>query len=444
MTSTLELLQGKAERGQLSPLLFKRLPPILKEACSYWDNDIERESFLHGALPVLSRIMEKCVIPLKVSDNRLAIQVWVHGSSGRGKGAAGKATKLLEHIMTKEAIDEDMREAQHKNAEPDEAGNTPPPPTLNRMTLGLRSTPTTWIRNMKRHRDGVVHLVNDTEGDTIKGGYTEHGSLRPMIKKGFHGEMEQFTLKEDGHIAINVWLSVLVTMTKQQMIEAIKDTEDGFFQRFIYHEVPTTEAPFIDPFLADGEDPIERKLLNLGYEVQEHYELNRSREDDVHIQFTAEQQAEHVEEFSRIKAECDDIHDRLHGSITRLSSTVLRTAGLFAMLRKKHPRACVAVTCDSESWEAACMLRDYWAGSIVDAFNLFENPSAGADGRETVPEIVKEYAIKWREQKNLMPKATVLKLEEIRHTDIDIDAWLDRCKDPTSAVGRLQRKALRK
>jgi hypothetical protein len=437
MTSTLQLLQG--ERGDLPPYLFELLPPILKTACSYFDHPIERESFLHGALPVLSRIMENCVIPLRHNDERLAIHMWIYGTSGMGKGAAGHAMKLLHHIRIKEAMDESMREAAYKNAEPDEAGNTPPPPTLHHMSIGLRSTPTTWVRNMKRHPEGVVHLVADTEGDTIKGGYTEHGSLRPMIKKGFAGEMEQFTLKEDGNVALDVWLSVLVTMTRQQMLDAIKDTEDGFFQRFIFHYVPPADGQFNDVF-GDGSDSIVRKLKHLGYEVQDHYERNRSRDDEVRIRFTPEQQKEHQEVFGRLLPDAVDIHPNLHGSVTRLSSTVLRVAGLFTMLRKLHPKACLEVTCDDASWEAAAILRDYWANTIVEAFHLFDNSRLAMDGRCSVPDVVKEYVIKWREEDRTMPKAAVMKLQEMRERNNDIDAWLDRTKNPVAAVGRLQRQ----
>ena len=54
--------------------------------------------------------------------------------------------------------------------------------------------------------------------------------------------------------------------------------------------------------------------------------------------------------------------------------------------------------------------------------------------------MVKEYVIKWREEDRTMPKAAVMKLQEMRDRNNDIDAWLDRTKNPVAAVGRLQRQ----
>lgn len=39
-----------------------------------------------------------------------------------------------------------------------------------------------------------------------------------------------------------------------------------------------------------------------------------------------------------------------------------------------------------------------------------------------------------------MPKAAVMKLQEMRERNNDIDAWLDRTKNPVAAVVRLQRQ----
>ena len=78
--------------------LWTCLPPLLQQACGFYDQLHEREAFLHGALPVLSRICENVVMPMRDMDHQFAIQVYVTGESASGKGCAGHATALLDVI----------------------------------------------------------------------------------------------------------------------------------------------------------------------------------------------------------------------------------------------------------------------------------------------------------------------------------------------------------
>lgn len=440
-TSTLQFLKGP--KGQLPGDLWTCLPPILQEACGYFDRLSQREAFLHGTLPILSRICENVVVPLADDNHRLAIHVYVYGTSGGDKGAAEKATRLLKRIRAAEEECYAVEIAKWKAEDADEQGLKRPEPERNDMSIALQSTPNTWVREMKKNPPGVVHLIYDTEGDTLKGGgYKEHGSIRPMIKKGYHGEEQQFTLKEDGTVSVAVWLSALCTSTPKQMKDAIIDTEDGFAARFIYHKTPPGTGLWDDVF-GSGIDSIGSRLESLGLQVQNMHNEHRRRirERPLRVTFNKEQKQDHQRDMQRIMTEAYDLHPELHGFVVRLSHSVLRTAALFAVLRAEPPSTAETLTCDTASYSAAAMLRTHWEEGMFEAFNLL-NPSAHReDGRMTVPEDVKEYVCRWRLDHDTMPQQAVMKLQTM--DEPHIRQWLKTVDNPADAVGKIQRKYLK-
>jgi len=444
MTSTtLEMLKGP--KGALPNGLWTCLPELLQQACGYFDQPCDREAFLHGALPVLSRICENVVVPLKDDDHRLALQVFVYGGSASGKGKAGMAERMLKVIEQAEMDRYDIEMAKWKAEEPDEEGLKRPEPQRNDMTIGLRSTPNTWVREMRKNPAGAVHLITDTEGDTLKGGgYKEHGSVRPMIKKGFHGEKEQYTLKEEGTVSIDVWLSALITSTPRQLQEAMKgDTEDGFAARFIYHKTPPSPGIFDDVFGEEDNESIGKKLHMLGYDVQKIFEEHRRRDpgQPYRVTFSQQQKEEHRKAMQVVLNEALEVHPELNGFALRLSHSVLRTAALFSVLRANASHKCTGTQCDEYSWSAAAMLREHWKESMFDAFNLLNPKSAEEDGRMTVPEDVRELVCKWRVENGTMPSQAVMKLQLM--TEPNIQHWLRQLDNPADAVGKIQRKHLK-
>ena len=167
------------------------------------------------------------------------------------------------------------------------------------MRISLRSTPNTWVREMRKNPAGVVHLLTDSEGDTLKSaGNKEHGNVRSLVKKGWAGEQADFTTKEDGTMHHRVWLSAMICSTQQALIDAMHgDTEDGFSNRYVYHCTPPAQ-----PVTSVRFHLRERSLkasqagcLDLGTEVQQIHnrQRNRNPHDPLMVTFTAEQQRKH-------------------------------------------------------------------------------------------------------------------------------------------------------
>jgi len=440
--SIVQKLQGIAP--SLPRELWSLLPPLLQTACGYYNQLHEREAFLHGALPVLSRICENVVMPMRDMDHRLAIQVYVTGESASGKGCAGHATALLDVIMKTEEEQRRIALAKWHAAEPDEDGIKPPEPMKHDMCISLRSTPNTWVREMRKNPEGVVHVFTDTEGDTLKsGGHKDHGSVRSLVKKGWAGEQADFTTKEDGTVHHSVWMSAMVSSTPQALIDAMHgDTEDGFSNRFVYHSTPNAGALYISPFLPFGKHQSEStksKLIKMGYEVQQIHNRQRERnpKTPLIVTFTEEQSLRHDQVAESSLVEAKGIHPHLGGYSKRMHYTVLRTAALFAVLRANPSSEDTHLVCDDLSFEAACMLRDHWFETMMDAFSLVTPKAHKTDGRMRVPEEVPTLVCQWKLE-GIGPAQAAAKLQMM--PELHIQHWLKGLDNPADAIGKIQRK----
>ena len=443
-TSIVDQLKGV--QASLPSGLWTCLPPLLQKACGYFDQLHEREAFLHGALPVLSRICENVVVPGRDMDHRLAIQVYVTGDSASGKGCADHANALLEVIMKTEEEQRRIAMAKWHAAEPDEDGIKPPEPIKHDMRISLRSTPNTWVREMRKNPEGVVHLLTDSEGDTLKSaGNKEHGNVRSLVKKGWAGEQADFTTKEDGTMHHRVWLSAMICSTQQALIDAMHgDTEDGFSNRYVYHCTPPAQPVHISPFPPPGKKPksTHRKLFNLGTEVQQIHnrQRNRNPHDPLMVTFTAEQQRKHDTSAQAKLAEAMDEHPHLGGYSKRMHQTVLRTAALFAVLRANPSENASSLVCDDLSFHAACLLRDHWFTTMFEAFLLVTPKAHKTDLRMNVPEDVRKLVCEWRLD-GIMPAQAASKLQ--MRTEPHIRHWLSGLDNPAAAIGKIQRKYLK-
>lgn len=443
--SILEQLKGI--EPSLPSGLWTCLPPLLQQACGFYDQLHEREAFLHGALPVLSRICENVVMPMRDMDHQLAIQVYVTGESASGKGCAGHATALLDVIAKTEEEQRRIELAKWHAAEPDEDGVKPPEPMKNDMSISLRSTPNTWVREMRKNPPGVVHVLTDTEGDTLKnGGHKDHGSVRSLVKKGWAGEQADFTTKEDGTVQHRVWLSAMVSSTPQALVDAMHgDTEDGFSNRFVYHCTPKAGPLYISPFLdAEKQQPesIQSRLFKMGYQVQHIHNQQRNRNSNtpLAVNFTQEQARKHDDSAQSKLREAVEIHPHLGGYCKRMHQTVLRTAALFAVLRANPGSDDTRLVCDDLSFEAASMLRDHWFETMIDSFSLVTPKAHKTDARMRVPEEVRTLVCQWKLD-NIGPAEAIAKLQ--MRTEPHIKHWLRGLDNPADAVGKIQRKYLK-
>lgn len=427
------------EERRVSASVFTCLPHILQDACSVFERPADRETFLHGALPALSRVLPKSKIILADKEHRLSLYVYAYGSSGSGKGAAGDALQLLEPLLQREQENNirAQREYEQQLKVKDDEQPAPCEPQLVDMHIPLRTTPSTLVRRIGRNPDNTILLLADTEGHALGNpSHRDHGSIRQIMLKGAEGERDGQLWKETGLEQVQCWLSMLITSTPQQMLDAIGSTEDGLFSRFVWYRTAPSGGRFRDPRPGKGGSR-RTQLHQLGDRVLKIYDVMNAASSDVVVTFSNQQYDEHRENMQRLMDEAYDICQDLDGAVGRLGNSVMRTAAIFTLLRKAEDgqRMPDRVACDDYSWSAAKQLSRVWLESMLDVHAEF-HPRGVAEVDETPPkmaaELVRGYLV---ERPTLKPSEAVKLLRAEQNGSVTM--WLNALKNERNRVGKL-------
>lgn len=425
------------------PSVYTALPDILQRACSLYSGDrAAQAAFLHGALPVFSRVLPNSKIVLRDKDHRLSLFVYVYGKAGAGKGAAGDALQLIQHLTDREQRKNQDNEREHIEAvarAKKEDTTMPEPPTMVDMHLPLRTTPSTLLRRLRRNPQSAVPLLADTEGHALGNpSHKDHGSIRQLMLKGFEGERDGQLWKETGLEMLQCWLSMLITSTPQQLLDGIGTTEDGLFSRFIWHGMPPGGGRYRDP-RPTAKTSRATRLLAMGPEVTRIYDKMHAAAGDVQVLFTSEQYDAHAINMQSIMdAACDRSTD-LEGAIGRLGNMVLRTAALLTLLRaaEQPDRESMpaSIDCDELSWSAAMQLSGVWLDSMLDVYGMFTPGAAEPENMnqpQRAAQFIRDYLV---QHPQLKPKAALQKLRA--ENDAGVLHWLNTLSNQYDRVRHL-------
>ena len=428
----------------LPAIYYQDLPNTLKNACEAIGDLTGRETFLHGALPVLGHLMRNVWIP--TANERMAptLMVYVFKPSGGGKGMAALALRLLD--ATRERNERRMAEEERTHAKAleahDDEDEAPPPPApkLHDVRLSMRTTTVTLTKRIARN--GGRTLLADTEADAARTTSREWGSVREIIKKGFHGETADLLFKEAGKVEVDLWLSVLLTSTSGQLKGFINSPEDGMFNRFIFHTFET-ESRWRDQRPTPGRLPLSEIISSHGEVLATMYDrLDRST--DINVQLTTRQWDQHAEEMAPLLAEAVAIDRNLEGYINRLGQMTIRTAAIFAVLRAYEiGQLHDGLVVDPQSWRAAMALMPVWWSNALAAYSLYSEDERPKDENEgqTERDAVQRMVGDWRIQDGTMPAEALERLRGSMHQWVR--EWVTTEKADRGRIGRMQLRHIR-
>lgn len=425
-----------SEEHQVPREVYSCLPLLLQDACSCFNRLAAREAFLFAALPVLSRALPKSRIVLEDKDHQLALMTWIYGGSGMGKGAADLAIGLLDHLEAREKQRNKDSEKEYQKAQAESTEDCEPP-TLVDINLPLRTTPSTLLARMDRNPANHTHLLTDTEGHALGNpANKDHGSIREILLKGAEGERDGQLWKKEGLVTVKVWLSMMVSSTKQHMLDGIKSTEDGLFSRIIWHRVPDGNGVYRDP-RPQGKKSRATQVQELGPRVTAIYDKLQAT-DGVAVQFTCAQYDAHVNLMQELMSQAVDISKDLEGVMGRLGKRVLRMAGVFALLRKAEEadRMPSTVVCDEYSWSAAMQLTETIYESMMDVFSIF-NPEACKDTSEEPNKVAYHLVRGYIVDRPKLKASQALQMLQ-KNTEIPgVHMWLNTLANPNNSVRKL-------
>tara|TARA_R110002033_G_scaffold169432_1_gene210189 strand:- start:10685 stop:12943 length:2259 start_codon:yes stop_codon:yes gene_type:complete len=362
--------------------VYENLPPILHESCQVFTQDRERDTFLTGALAILSGCLPN--VSGVYSGNTIypSLFSFVLAPAASGKGALKFAKALADKYHDKtlaESLEEKKQYEESlaaykmlKNKNKLEEGHEMPQAPKFKVVFIPANTSNAKIIQHLDWNEGkgiICETEADTLGQTFK---NEWGAYSDMLRKSFHHEKISKSIKTDGeYIEVNnPQLSVALSGTPKQVFNIISSAEDGLFSRFIFY-VFKTDAVWLDPSpkgnpvnLTDYFATQSKKVLKL----VEYFETN-----EMILNLTDEQWGKFNPVFSTFLEQINTfVSEDALSIVKRLGLILYRFCMIFTAIRKFEARTYQKeVYCSDIDFETALTLtKTYIQHSVIMFTNL--------------------------------------------------------------------------
>lgn len=238
--------------------VYDNLPPILFESCKVFAQPRERDTFLTGALAILSGCLPNVSGVYGGSLVYPSLFSFILAPAASGKGALKHAKTLADkyHQKTlKQSIEEKKRYSENLQAynllkAKSKLDSNQEPPTTPKFKVVFVPANTSNAKIIQHlDENNGKGIICETEADTLGQTFkNDWGSYSDILRKSFHHETISVSRKEEGeYVEVNEpQLSVALSGTPKQVFNIITSAEDGLFSRFIFY-IFKTDAVWFDP-----------------------------------------------------------------------------------------------------------------------------------------------------------------------------------------------------
>ncbi len=327
--------------------IFDNLPPLLGVACSRFTDSKERETFLIGALGVLSGMLPN--VQGKYAKRMVGANLYcfVIGRYGTGKGAllwAKDLGQVLDNYKQEQArqgvaayneaqVQYNRQLALYNKGKLPNPPETPKPPKHLKLYLPANTTKTAVMQLlMENNGRGVMF---ETEGDTLADMLRQdYGNFSDVLRKAYHHEPVSYFRRADNEDVMipHPALSVVLSGTQDQLHRLLPGIENGLFSRFCFYILQGDED-FKDPFENEDDDHdvyfgvLAERFMNM-------YKRLDAMDDTVRFYLQPHQVREFVQHFKKVKSEIrEHISSDLDGSIHRMGLITFRIAMILTAVR---------------------------------------------------------------------------------------------------------------
>jgi hypothetical protein len=315
------------EKSPVIPkFVYDNLPEMLKEMCSKFNNNREKDVLLTAVLATTSSMLSECYGIYFKTTIYPNIYTFVSAGAGNLKGSAKFAFDLTYRLRT-EMHNEYLREKLIFEAE--EKNKKLESPKEKTLKIAGNSSAATFLQKLERNVGNG--LIFEQEADAIVEAFKkEWGNYDEMLRKAFQHEYldsDRMTY----NIAIDKpKLSIFVSGTPAQLFSLIKSSENGLFSRFFYY-IFQSESKYLDPFEDDEVDFHQyfRDKSNIIYDFYKYYQ-----ENPVKLKLSSEQK---IIFNNRIGFMFNDLRDRHEGAdiesaVKRLGTMTFKLLILFSCI----------------------------------------------------------------------------------------------------------------
>lgn len=359
--------------------VYDNLPPILYESCNVFTNPREKDTFITGAIAILSGCLpnvEGLYGGNKVYPNLFAF-VLAPAASSKGvfKHAKNLADKYHKSVIEnskeqKKQYDEALAAYKLiKNKNPSSNIELPNEPKFKVVFIPANTSSAKFMQHLDINEGTgmMCETEADTLGQTLK---NDWGGYSDMLRKAFQNEYITSSRKTNSeYIEIDEpKLSVALSGTLNQILNIISSAEDGLFSRFIYYvfktkNVWTDQSPRGNPI--NLTDFFQLKSIDV-YKMVEYFE-----NDKMNFQLTDEQWKRHTIYFeSLIETVSIFTSEDAISLVKRFGLIFYRICMIFSAIRKFKNNSCeVDVFCLDIDFDSALKLIEVYVEHSIFIFN---------------------------------------------------------------------------
>jgi hypothetical protein len=343
-----ENTNGQEQSPDLIPqAVYDKLPRLLREACNRFTDPEERDTFLFGALGVISGMLPNVhgnYFGAPLSPN---LYVFIVGNYGTGKGSLkwayqlGNAVHQFRLQLSKEKQKEHQKAMSHYHKQQmayskgttEQAPQKPDEPGHLKLFIPANTTKTAVMQLLKEN-DGNG-IIFETEGDTLADMLRqEYGNFSDILRKAYHHEPVSFFRRADNE-DVDVprpALSVVLSGTYDQLLRLVPCIDNGLYSRFCYYIIQGTDE-FKNPF--NTSDAGHSQYFDgLSMEFLKLYRQLLFRITPLKFTMPPSQQEQFVKHLSYLKEFLQmNVSDELNGTANRMGVMCYRIAMILTTLR---------------------------------------------------------------------------------------------------------------
>lgn len=352
--------------------VFDELPTLLQQICYPITERHERDLLFLASLGVLSNI-----IPVKgIYDKRTTFPnlfIFITAPASAGKGVMKWAEKLGRpiHQNKKKAYKIELEE--YKKLDKEEQKSVSKPVEQSFYIPGNTSISAMINQLSKNNGFGVII---ESEADVLNTVMkSDWGNISEIFRKGFEFEpISMLRIDSENTFEINnPQLSVILTGTRNQLIEFIPSPENGLFSRFIFMEFPLIKKW---KNVHDNTINFDSYYGSISNELLEYYtKLNGNY---LFVVLSKEQKVLFNNRFQKYQKQYDILFgESIIASIRRIGNIHFRICLLLTGIRKMYEMDKIKVNehihCSDVDFEIANSLTEFFLNNLKTIFSYLPN-----------------------------------------------------------------------
>jgi hypothetical protein len=363
--------------------VYDNLPPILKQGAEAFSEARERDTFLTGALAILSGCLPNVTGQYggRTVNPHLFSFILAPAASGKGALQSSKelADKYHEEVLKnsrEQKKEHDIKIAAYKKTQRFQKKNDntqeeiPEEPPFKVVFIPANTSNAKIIQHLQQNEG--TGIICETEADTLGQVFkNDWGSYSDLLRKAFHHEKISISRKTNNeYLEINnPRLAVALSGTPQQVYNIISSAEDGLFSRFVFY-VFKTNSKWIDPSPYGDRVNLTDHFAKLAIIVYEMVLFLDSGKTVVHL--TKEQWVKFNPTFENYLNQISAfVSEDAQSIVKRLGLVLYRMCMIFSSIRKfQAQEQATDIQCLDEDFEVALQLVEvYLKHNIL----MFEN-----------------------------------------------------------------------